>query len=144
MGELLSLQYSGGGYIWRPPVRYAEPISQTHPLRAAARFMKQKADHHLEFLADKNGKSSHPILPPLSAVGDGPIKRQLGVGGSIHTPVHPSPLGRAASLVPYGEGVTAGESDDDGMKATQKDGESSRPRAAEGRSRPKRDVVYYC
>jgi transcriptional activator SPT7 len=39
--------------------------NQGHPLRAAARLMKQKADHHLTFLADKNDRSATNILKHL-------------------------------------------------------------------------------
>jgi transcriptional activator SPT7 len=40
-------------------------MMKTHHLRAAARLMKQKADHHLTFLADKNDRSATNILKHL-------------------------------------------------------------------------------
>jgi transcriptional activator SPT7 len=49
---------------------YSSPSNtdtQTHPLRAAARLMKQKADHHLTFLADKDDRSATNVLQHLPA-----------------------------------------------------------------------------
>jgi hypothetical protein len=47
MGQLPHLQFGRG--------RSAPDIAnQTHPLRAAARYMREKANHHLEFLQDIN------------------------------------------------------------------------------------------
>ncbi|KAK6902974.1 hypothetical protein L486_06429 [Kwoniella mangroviensis CBS 10435] len=45
--------------IWENCYEYNS--QETHPLRAAARYMKQKAEHHLEYLVDKNEKPANPL-----------------------------------------------------------------------------------
>jgi len=72
--------------------------------------MKQKADHHLEFLADKNDRAANPLLPLLPAIQDS--TRLTVTTSSGHLPAQPSPL-RTASLLPgSGDEDAAGESDD--------------------------------
>lgn len=83
--------------------------------------MKQKADHHLEFLADRNDKSSSQLIARTQ-----PSKR----GGST----------RAASQVPGagGDEDAAGESDDaigEGEEDFQQ-GAEGRSKLANGASRP--------
>ncbi|WVF72103.1 hypothetical protein IAT40_006915 [Kwoniella sp. CBS 6097] len=92
--------------IWSNCFEYNS--QETHPIRAAARFMKQKADHHLEFLLDKNERAANPLQSLLSHISIGSPLPGPSIGGS-QSQRSPSRLG---------EGVTgadedaAGESDD--------------------------------
>ena len=59
-------------YTYNFEVRRASSLPETslkplqgHPIRVQARFMQQKADHHLEFLADRNDQNASSILPLL-------------------------------------------------------------------------------
>ena len=75
--------------------------------------MKQKADHHLEFLADRNDRSSvQPLLfPPI----DGPSTSSRGLTASSslnNLPLQPSPLREGSQLPVVGDEDAAGESDD--------------------------------
>jgi hypothetical protein len=73
--------------------------------------MKQKADHHLEFLADKNEKpANQPLIFPLDSSSTS--NRQLGASSSSgNLPAQPSPL-RTSSHLPGPDEDAAGESDD--------------------------------
>ena len=78
---------------------------------AQARFMQQKANHHLEFLADRNDRGANPLLPLLT-VGIAPspapsrgLSAQATLPGSA----------RAESTQPAGDEDAAGESDDGEM-----------------------------
>ncbi|WRT67212.1 uncharacterized protein IL334_004178 [Kwoniella shivajii] len=91
--------------IWTNCYEYNS--QETHPLRAAARYMKQKADHHLEFLIDKNEKPVNPLHALLPQ----------GINGS------PAP-GLGTLTRGSGEGVTGGDEDaagesDDGQGEDQ-------------------------
>ena len=60
--------------------------------------MKQKADHHLEFLADRNEPSQQNFILPHLTGADPTAARRIAATGS-HAPSQPSPL-REASQVP--------------------------------------------
>lgn len=87
--------------------------SKSHPLRAAARFMKQKADHHLEYLADRaeRNKQLQSFLPSATGTAS-PSLSAIGhsaLGGSGLTILLGSRL-RDEGL--GGDEDAAGESDD--------------------------------
>ena len=65
--------------------------------------MKQKAEHHLEFLADKNERGAPTILTL-------PIRSESS-RQSATVPIQPSPL-RNSTQLPGEEEDAAGESDD--------------------------------
>ena len=78
--------------------------------------MKQKADHHLEFLADRAERGAAQLLslplPAESSTSSRPVS--VGPSGSnTHAPVQPSPL-RGASRAIGADEDAAGESDDGG------------------------------
>ena len=79
--------------------------------------MKQKADHHLEFLADKNHRAVNSLLPGLPVIHD--PARPIAASGSGHLTAQPSPLRAASHLYGGGEEDAAGESEDaDGEELT--------------------------
>ncbi|WVO13938.1 hypothetical protein L204_101563 [Cryptococcus depauperatus] len=72
--------------IWKNCYEYNS--QESHPLRTAARFMKQKADHHLEFFADRAERTRpvQSILPSLvstasSSVGPSTLRRSASGTG---------------------------------------------------------------
>lgn len=87
---------------------------QSHPLRTAARFMKQKADHHLEYLADRTerNKQLQSLLPSatgtaspsLSAIGPAGLGGGSGLAVVLGSRLRDEGLG--------GDEDAAGESDD--------------------------------
>ncbi|WWD15998.1 hypothetical protein CI109_100422 [Kwoniella shandongensis] len=95
--------------IWSNCYEYNS--QESHPLRAAARYMKQKADHHLEFLVDKNERPPNPLqalLPQATPTQAGPTATTTGSG-----PRSPSRAGDGSGPgVPGGDEDAAGESDD--------------------------------
>ncbi|WVQ98831.1 hypothetical protein IAU59_005962 [Kwoniella sp. CBS 9459] len=92
--------------IWSNCFEYNS--QETHPIRAAARFMKQKADHHLEFLLDKNERAANPLQSLLSHISIGsPLPGPSIVGSQSQR--SPSRLGEG---VAGGDEDAAGESDD--------------------------------
>ncbi|KAK8869732.1 hypothetical protein IAR55_000300 [Kwoniella newhampshirensis] len=100
--------------IWSNCYEYNS--QESHPLRTAARHMKQKADHHLEFLVDKNERPSNPLqalLPlatPIASSANGPSGGATTANGTGRLR-SPSKL-REGSGVPGGDEDAAGESDD--------------------------------
>ena len=73
--------------------------------------MKQKADHHLEFLADKNDRANNLLLPLLPGLSE--HARPFASTSSAHLPLQPSPLGVTSQLPAGGDDDdAAGESDD--------------------------------
>lgn len=74
--------------------------------------MKQKADHHLEFLADRTERNAAATLSLPPAYTN--PSRQLSAAPSSHVPLQPSPLGISSQL-PGGDEDAAGESDDGGI-----------------------------
>ncbi|OCF45433.1 hypothetical protein I317_00679 [Kwoniella heveanensis CBS 569] len=92
--------------IWSNCFEYNS--QETHPIRAAARFMKQKADHHLEFLLDKNERAVNPLQSLLSQFSVGSPLPGPSIGGS-QSQRSPSRFGEG---VAGGEEDAAGESDD--------------------------------
>lgn len=87
-----------------------------------ARYLKQKADHHLEFLADRNER-------PTSTLLNLPIPSEPSRG--TNAPVQPSPL-RQSSQLPGGDEDAAGESDDGGGADGVKEGNPFRGEAGAG------------
>lgn len=116
MEELFRIQQSRGESTTRITTGYAKPKkneSKSHPLRAAARFMKQKADHHLEYLADRaeRNKQLQSFLPSATGTAS-PSLSAIGhsaLGGSGLTILLGSRL-RDEGL--GGDEDAAGESDD--------------------------------
>ncbi len=89
--------------------------------------MKQKADHHLEFLVNKNDRTANPLLPLLPTAHD---NRPSSLSALATLPARPSPLRSASQLLNGGEEDAAGESDDgagdaDGDQSLRTEGESS-------------------
>jgi len=99
-----------------PASSYAD--GQTHHLRAAARLMKQKADHHLTFLAEKNDRSATNILKHLpsrhTSIADSAPSRPATEGAKRAGPTTHStiPANGHANGNGNGEEDAAGESDD--------------------------------
>ncbi|ORX39969.1 hypothetical protein BD324DRAFT_648586 [Kockovaella imperatae] len=107
-----------------------------HPIRIGARFMKQKADHHLEFLADKNEAPQQTfILPTLSGSGISVAARQIAAAGP-HAPSQPSPL-REASQAPAADEDARGEIVD----STQGDSAASQSFRAEAGAGPQSNTA---
>ncbi len=71
--------------------------------------MKQKADHHLEFLADKNDRTANPLLPLQPFVQDA---RPVASTSTAHLRAQPSPLPVGSQRSGGGDEDAAGESDD--------------------------------
>ncbi|WWC61038.1 uncharacterized protein I303_103616 [Kwoniella dejecticola CBS 10117] len=92
--------------IWENCYEYNS--QETHPLRAAARYLKQKAEHHLEYLADKNEKPANPLQGFLSqgiSVNGSPAPGSSGPSRGLGA--------RGESLLTVGgDEDAAGESDD--------------------------------
>ncbi|KAE8541103.1 hypothetical protein D1P53_002457 [Cryptococcus gattii VGV] len=102
--------------IWKNCFEYNS--QESHPLRAAAQFMKQKADHHLEYLADRTerNKQLQSLLPSATGTASPSLSSVAGPGlGAAPAVVLGSRLRDDAS---GGGGVggddedAAGESDD--------------------------------
>jgi transcriptional activator SPT7 len=91
--------------------------------------MKQKADHHLNFLVDKADRDKDSIsalLPTPSGASPAPSQLLRASASGVHTPSHPSSL-RAVSNAPGDDEDAAGESDDGyglGDESFQSDGQS--------------------
>nr|XP_019042309.1 hypothetical protein I302_08911 [Kwoniella bestiolae CBS 10118]OCF21239.1 hypothetical protein I302_08911 [Kwoniella bestiolae CBS 10118] len=108
--------------IWENCYEYNS--QETHPLRAAARYMRLKAEHHLEYLVDKNEKPINPLqalLPQGTNLNGSPAP---GIGGSSST--RASALGGEVGNGLGGEAGNdedaAGESDDGlGLGAEEQD-----------------------
>lgn len=97
---------------------------KSHPLRAAAQFMKQKADHHLEYLADRTerNKQLQSLLPSatgtaspsLSSVA-GPAPAAVALGSRLRDDASGAGLGgddedaAGESDDAFGEGDAEGE-----------------------------------
>ncbi|WVQ71731.1 hypothetical protein IAR50_001272 [Cryptococcus sp. DSM 104548] len=92
--------------IWKNCHEYNS--QETHPLRSAAKFMKQKADHHLQYLADRTERTKHlqAPLPASSASTPAGPSGSLGVSGTIGS----SRLREGSNM--GGDEDAAGESDD--------------------------------
>ncbi|WVQ78346.1 hypothetical protein IAT38_000431 [Cryptococcus sp. DSM 104549] len=116
--------------IWHNCYEYNS--QETHPLRASARFMKQKADHHLEYLADRTERSKQlqALLPPTtgtaspapgSSAGAGPSGPATGLAAGVS-----SRLRDEAG----GDEDAAGESDD-ALGEGEEDGEGEREEGSE-------------
>ncbi|WWC69373.1 uncharacterized protein I206_103312 [Kwoniella pini CBS 10737] len=92
--------------IWENCYEYNS--QETHPLRAAARFLKQKAEHHLVYLVDKNEKPANPLQGLLSqgiSINGSPAPGSSGPSRGVGT--------RGESLLTVGgDEDAAGESDD--------------------------------
>ncbi|OXG85835.1 transcriptional activator SPT7 [Cryptococcus neoformans Gb118] len=98
--------------IWKNCFEYNS--QESHPLRTAARFMKQKADHHLEYLADRTerNKQLQSLLPSatgtaspsLSAIGPAGLGGGSGLAVVLGSRLRDEGLG--------GDEDAAGESDD--------------------------------
>ncbi|WWC89960.1 uncharacterized protein L201_004889 [Kwoniella dendrophila CBS 6074] len=100
--------------IWENCYEYNS--QETHPIRAAARYMKQKAEHHLEFLADKNEKPLNPLqalLPQGFNLNGSPMP---GLSSSSSTRgglgENSNGLNGDSLTVTGGDEDAAGESDD--------------------------------
>ncbi|EIW69413.1 hypothetical protein TREMEDRAFT_62279 [Tremella mesenterica DSM 1558] len=74
--------------IWENCLTYN--TTESHPLRAAARFMRQKTDHLLQFVADKNDRSAQ-VLPVPSAGPSSSRPSLRNAGSSAPYAVPPSP-----------------------------------------------------
>ncbi|TYJ55382.1 hypothetical protein B9479_003885 [Cryptococcus floricola] len=105
------------GLIWKNCHEYNS--QETHPLRSAAKFMKQKADHHLEYLADRAERTKHlqTLLPPSSASTPAGPSGSLGVSGAAGS----SRLREGSTM--GGDEDAAGESDDALGEGDDADGE---------------------
>nr|KIR85585.1 transcriptional activator SPT7 [Cryptococcus tetragattii IND107] len=66
--------------IWKNCFEYNS--QESHPLRAAAQFMKQKADHHLEYLADRTerNKQLQSLLPSATGTASPSLSSVAGPG----------------------------------------------------------------
>jgi len=112
MGKLSLVQYTGGRSHFMQAsitVQNSADGRQTHPLRAAARFMQQKTNHHLEFLVDKIPERSDraPVARVISRTSFN--TQSPSISGPIITsiPASPSPADKGE-----GDDDAAGESDD--------------------------------
>ncbi|KAK4686338.1 transcriptional activator SPT7, partial [Tremellales sp. Uapishka_1] len=74
--------------------------SDAHPLRASARFMQQKANHHLEFLVDRIDRSAHAKILPIRPSHVAAVSSPKPVGPTVQPTID--------------TGDAAGESDADG------------------------------
>ncbi|ODN83198.1 hypothetical protein L202_01386 [Cryptococcus amylolentus CBS 6039] len=103
--------------IWKNCHEYNS--QETHPLRSAAKFMKQKADHHLEYLADRAERTKHlqTLLPSSSASTPAGPSGSLGVNGAAGS----SRLREGSTM--GGDEDAAGESDDALGEGDDADGE---------------------
>jgi len=91
--------------------------------------MKQKTEHHLEFLADKNERGASNLLAL-------PIRSESSRQGAS-APTQPSPL-RASTQLPGEEEDAAGESDDAGPKDAVK---AAEPFPGEAGAGPQSDTA---
>ncbi|WVQ87371.1 hypothetical protein IAS59_001095 [Cryptococcus gattii] len=68
--------------IWKNCFEYNS--QESHPLRAAAQFMKQKADHHLEYLADRTerNKQLQSLLPSATGTASPSLSSVAGPGAA--------------------------------------------------------------
>lgn len=85
--------------------------------------MKQKAEHHLEFLADKNERGASTLLTL-------PIRSE-STRQNVIAPAQPSPL-RNATQLPGEEEDAAGESDDGVAADASKPAQPFRGKAGAG------------
>lgn len=113
-GESSRLELQPGNDVWLSKHLKQKKKKKSHPLRTAARFMKQKADHHLEYLADRTerNKQLQSLLPSatgtaspsLSAIGPAGLGGGSGLAVVLGSRLRDEGLG--------GDEDAAGESDD--------------------------------